>query len=50
MIKKFEEILPKIHPKSYIAEGGQAIGAIEMKEFSSIWHNVTERKVYNEMK
>lgn len=49
MIKEFEGVLPTIHPKSYIAEGGQVIGAVEMKEFSSIWHNTVARGDVNKI-
>ncbi|SJZ50228.1 gamma carbonic anhydrase family protein [Garciella nitratireducens] len=43
MIKKFQGILPEIHSKAYIAEGGQVIGKVKMKEFSSIWYNAVVR-------
>lgn len=43
MIKEFEGALPNIDKKAYIAEGGQVIGKVIMKEFSSIWHNTVVR-------
>ena len=43
MIKEFEGILPDIDEKAYIAEGGHIIGAVKIKEFSSIWHNTVVR-------
>ncbi len=43
MIKEFEGILPDLDEKTYIAEGGQVVGAVKMKEFSSIWHNTVVR-------
>lgn len=43
MIKAFEGIIPEIDKKAYIAEGGQVIGAVKLKEYSSIWHNTVVR-------
>lgn len=43
MIKEFQGILPDVHPKAYIAEGGQVIGQVKMEEFSSIWYNTIVR-------
>lgn len=43
MLKEFNGILPTIHEKAYIAEGACLVGAITMKEYSSVWHNVSAR-------
>ena len=43
LIKEFQGILPDVHSKTYIAEGGQVIGKVKMKEFSSIWYNTIVR-------
>jgi carbonic anhydrase/acetyltransferase-like protein (isoleucine patch superfamily) len=43
MIKEFEGIYPDLDEKTFIAEGVQVIGAVKMKEFSSIWFNTVVR-------
>ena len=43
MIKAFEGIWPNLDSKTYIADGAHAIGAVTMKEFSSLWYNVVVR-------
>ena len=43
MIKAFEGKLPVIDKKTYIAEGAQIVGMVQLKEFSSIWHNTVVR-------
>lgn len=41
--KDFEGHTPKIDPKAFVAEQAVVIGKVEMKEFSSVWYNVTVR-------
>ena len=43
LIKKFEGNTPKIDPKAFVAETAVVIGKAEMKEYSSVWYNVTVR-------
>lgn len=43
MIKEFEGVLPTLDSKIYIADGAHVIGAVTMKEFSSLWYNVVVR-------
>lgn len=43
MIKAFNEILPEIDKKAWAAEDAAIIGAVKMKEFSSVWFNCTVR-------
>src|SRR5690554_5471127 len=43
MLKEFEGNLPDVDPKTFIAEGGQIVGKVTLKEFSSIWHNTVVR-------
>lgn len=43
MIKEFEGISPTIDEKTYIADGAQVIGAVTLKEFSSLWFNTVAR-------
>ncbi|MFZ5969154.1 MAG: gamma carbonic anhydrase family protein [Bacillota bacterium] len=42
-MKEFEGILPTLDEKTYIADGAIVIGAVKMKEFSSIWFNTVVR-------
>jgi len=43
VIKEFNEILPDIDKKAWASEDAAIIGAVKMKEFSSVWHNCTVR-------
>jgi carbonic anhydrase/acetyltransferase-like protein (isoleucine patch superfamily) len=43
MIKEFEGITPTLDEKIFIADGAKVIGAVTMKEFSSLWFNVVAR-------
>ena len=43
MIKSFNDILPEIDKKAWAAEDAAVIGAVKMKEFSSVWYNCTVR-------
>ena len=43
MFKEFEGISPVIDEKTFIADGARVIGAVEMKEFSSLWFNTVAR-------
>lgn len=43
MIKEFEGISPTIDKKTFIADGARVIGAVTMKEFSSMWFNTVAR-------
>lgn len=43
MLKEFNGIMPDIHEHAYIAEGACVAGAVTMKEYSSLWHNVSVR-------
>ncbi|HMM20101.1 MAG TPA: gamma carbonic anhydrase family protein [Selenomonadales bacterium] len=43
MVKEFEGIAPTLDKKIFIAEGAQVIGAVTMKEFSSVWFNSVAR-------
>jgi carbonic anhydrase/acetyltransferase-like protein (isoleucine patch superfamily) len=42
-VKEFEGKSPELDPKSFIADGAKVIGAVSMKEYSSIWFNVVAR-------
>ena len=50
LIKKFEGNSPKIDPKAFVAETAVVIGKAELKEYSSVWYNVTIRGDVNEIK
>ncbi|MDF2569402.1 MAG: yrdA [Sporomusa sp.] len=43
MIAEFEGIKPTLDEKTFIADGAKVIGAVTMKEFSSLWFNVVAR-------
>lgn len=43
MISEFEGITPTLDKKTFIADGAKVIGAVTMKEFSSLWFNVVAR-------
>lgn len=43
MIKDFEGISPTIDSKTFVADGTQVIGAVTMKEYSSLWFNTVAR-------
>lgn len=43
MIRFFEGQYPEIDKKAWVAEGAAVIGAVKMKEYSSVWYNVTVR-------
>lgn len=43
MIMEFEGIKPILAHKTFIAEGARVIGAVTMKEFSSLWFNTVAR-------
>lgn len=40
---EFEGVTPVLDEKTFIAEGGRVIGAVTMKEFSSLWFNTVAR-------
>ncbi|WP_211285274.1 gamma carbonic anhydrase family protein [Sporomusa acidovorans] len=40
---EFEGIKPALDKKTFIAEGAKVIGAVTMKEFSSLWFNTVAR-------
>ena len=42
-MKEFEGQRPDLDPKTFIADGARVIGAVKMKEFSSIWCNAVAR-------
>mgnify|MGYP000105027816 CR=1 FL=1 len=50
LLKKFEGNSPKIDPKAFVAETAVVIGKAELKEYSSVWYNVTIRGDVNEIK
>lgn len=43
MMQDFEGCSPDVDKKTFIADGAQVIGAVKMKEFSSIWFNAVVR-------
>jgi len=43
MIAEFEGITPTLNEKIFIADGAKVIGAVTMKEFSSLWFNAVAR-------
>ncbi len=43
LIREFEGINPDLDSKTFIADGGRVIGAVKMKEFSSVWFNTVVR-------
>ncbi len=43
MLYKFEGQYPKIHEKAYAFNAATVIGKVEMKEYSSVWPNVSVR-------
>ena len=43
MIKEFEGDKPKLHEKTYLAEGAKVVGNVELEEYASLWHNVVAR-------
>lgn len=40
---EFENKMPEVHAKTFIAEGARVIGKVTMKEFSSVWFNSVVR-------
>lgn len=42
-MKEFEGISPTVDDKTFIADGARVIGAVTMKEFSSLWFNTVAR-------
>ncbi|MCF7824496.1 MAG: gamma carbonic anhydrase family protein [Candidatus Marinimicrobia bacterium] len=43
IIKAYKGILPKIHPKAWIAENAVIIGDVEIGAGTSVWYNVVVR-------
>lgn len=43
MIIEFQGISPTLDKKTFIADGAKVIGAVTMKEFSSVWFNTVVR-------
>jgi carbonic anhydrase/acetyltransferase-like protein (isoleucine patch superfamily) len=43
LITEFEGVKPTRDTKTFIADGARVIGAVEMKEFSSVWFNSVVR-------
>ena len=43
MMKEFEGTQPDLDEKTFLADGARVIGAVKMKEFSSIWCNAVAR-------
>lgn len=43
MLKFFDSKYLEIDKKTWIAEGAVVIGAVKMKEYSSVWYNTTVR-------
>ena len=43
MIRFFNGIIPEIDKKAWVAEGAAVVGMVKMKEYSSVWYNVTVR-------
>ena len=43
MMKEFEGSQPDLDEKTFLADGARVIGAVKMKEFSSIWCNAVAR-------
>ena len=42
-MKEFEGVSPTVDAKTFIADGARIIGAVTMKEFSSLWFNTVAR-------
>lgn len=42
-MKEFEGHEPELDPKTFLADGARIIGAVKMKEFSSLWCNTVAR-------
>ena len=42
-MKEFEGKQPELDPKSFLADGARVIGAVKMKEYSSMWCNAVAR-------
>lgn len=49
MIAEFEGITPTLDEKTFIADGAKVIGAVLMKEFSSLWFNTVVRGDVNKI-
>ena len=45
----FEGLEPVLHPHTFIADGAKLIGAVAMKEFSSVWFNAILRGDVNQI-
>ena len=43
MLKEFEGNQPDLDEKTFLADGARVIGAVRMKEFSSLWCNAVAR-------
>jgi len=43
MIVFFGKKYPEIDKKAWVADGAAVIGTVKMKEYSSVWYNVTVR-------
>lgn len=43
MLRRFRDVLPKVHPTAYIDQSAQIIGDVEIGQESSVWMNVVIR-------
>ena len=43
MLRRFRNVLPKVHPTAYIDQSAQVIGDVEIGQDSSVWMNVVIR-------
>lgn len=50
MLKEFEGVLPFLDEKTYIAEGAQLTGKVEIDKYGSVWHNTVIRGDVNFIK
>jgi len=47
MIKAFEGIMPVVHETTFVAEGSQILGKVELKKNSAVWYNAVIRADVN---
>jgi carbonic anhydrase/acetyltransferase-like protein (isoleucine patch superfamily) len=49
-IRAFQGKLPKLHPTTFIADGAQVIGDVEIGDESSVWYNTVVRGDVNSIR
>src|ERR1700733_5597340 len=50
MLRRFRDVLPRVHPTAYIDDSAQVIGDVEIGEESSVWMSVVIRGDVNRIR